>query len=71
MEKVSILVTYNVKYWVSDFICLTICGKVINTKTGKELKQFLRGNKKSVYIDSKPIDLNALKPFKKQIRCPF
>ena len=38
MEKISITYTYNVKYFVSEDICLTECGKLINVKKGIELK---------------------------------
>ena len=70
MERVSVTYTYNVKFWVSDDICLTECGKLINVKKGIELKQFLRGNKKAVYINGCAIFVDDLKPVER-IVCPF
>lgn len=70
MEKVTISITYDVKFWVSANHCLTTCGKVINVQKGVELKQFLRGKYKAVYIDGIACFINELKPIEK-IRCPF
>ena len=69
MEKVTISHTYDVKYWLNNDVCLTICNKVINTKLGKELKPILRGSKKSYFINGKFI--SDLKPIKRDIQCPF
>ena len=70
MEKISVTYTYNVKYFVSDEICLTECGKVINVKKGIELKQFLRGKHKAVYINGYAVFVEDLKPVER-IACPF
>jgi hypothetical protein len=69
MEKITISHTYNVKHWLSNDVCLTSCNKVINVKLGKELKPILRGSKKCYYISGK--FESELKPFKKDINCPF
>ena len=71
MEKISVTYTYNVKFWFTDIHCLTECGKVINSKSGKEVTQFLRGNRKSVYIDCVPVFIEDLKPIKREPECPF
>jgi hypothetical protein len=69
MEKITISVTYNVKHWLSDYVCLTVCGRVINIKLGKEIKPILRGSKKCYFINRKfTSDLN---PIKRDIKCPF
>lgn len=70
MEKVTISKTYDVKYWISDNICLTKCNRVINVKKGIELKQFLRGSKKAVYINGVVNLIENLKPHER-IFCPF
>lgn len=69
METVTISITYNVKYWLNEYVCLTTCNKVINTRTGKELKPVLRGSKKCYFINGKFTD--NLKPIKREIQCPF
>jgi hypothetical protein len=70
MKKVTISTTYNVKYFVSDDICLTECGKYINVKKGIELKTFLRGNKKAIYVNGVAQFTEDLKPVER-IVCPF
>jgi len=69
MEKITISITYNVKHWLSNDVCLTTCNKVINVKLGKELKPTLRGAKKAYFINGKFI--SDLKPIKKEVQCPF
>lgn len=70
METITVSYTYNIKFWF-DGGCVTECGKVINTKSGKELKQFLNGSKKAVYINGKAVNIVDLKPIVKRIECPF
>ena len=70
MEKFSVTYTYDVKFWVLDDICLTECGKIINVKKGIELKQFLRGKHKAVYINGCAVFVKDLKPVER-IVCPF
>lgn len=69
MEKVIISITYNVKHWLTETVCLTTCDKVINIKAGKEIKPVLRGSKKCYYINGQFI--HELKPYKKEAKCPF
>jgi hypothetical protein len=69
MEKITISITYNVKWWLSEHVCLTVCGKVINTKLGKQLKPILRGNKKCYFINGAFI--SELIRYEKQVVCPF
>jgi len=70
METISITYTYNVKHFISEDICLTECGKYINTKRGIEIKPFLRGNKKAIYINGTACFVDDLKPVER-IVCPF
>jgi hypothetical protein len=71
METITISVTYNVKHFVTEDICLTECGKYINVKRGIEIKPFLRGNKKAVYVNGVATFTEELKPIKREIQCPF
>lgn len=71
MEKITITETYAVKFWFSETHCVTICGKIINAKHGRIVRQFLRGKKKAVYIDGKYLFVDDLKPIKREAECPF
>lgn len=71
MERVSVTYTYIVKYWINDYICLTECGKYINTKLGKEVRQFMRGSNKAIYINGIANLTKQIKPYKKEAKCPF
>lgn len=71
METITVSYAYKIHFWITDSICITECGKVINSKLGKELKQFLFGGKKSVYINRVPVNIDNFKPYKKEINCPF
>ena len=71
METITVSYTYNIKQYETESICLTECGKVINTKTGKELKQFLNGINRAVYIEGKAVNIKDFKPYKKEVECPF
>lgn len=70
METITVSYTYNIKFRF-DGGCVTECGKVINTKSGKELKQFLNGSKKAVYINGIATNIEDIKPINKRIECPF
>ena len=70
MEIITVSYTYNIKFHFEGG-CVTECGKVINTKTGKELKQFLNGTKRAVYIEGKAVNIENLKPIEKERVCPF
>lgn len=70
MEKVTISITYNVRHFISDDICLTTCGKYINVKRGIEIKPFLRGNKKAIYVNGVATFTDDLKQVER-IVCPF
>lgn len=69
MEKVTVSYTYDVKYWINNYVCLTNCGKVINAKLGKEIKPVLRGSKKAYFIEGK--FTAELKPYTRDIIVPF
>jgi hypothetical protein len=71
METITISNNYNITYWVTDNICKTNCGKFINAKLGKEVKQFLNGSKKAIYINRIAVNIEDLKPIKKEVVCPF
>lgn len=71
MEKITITVSYNITFWINEYICMTECGKIINSKLGKEVKQFLNGNKKAIYLNRIPVNIEDLKPYTKEIKCPF
>jgi len=71
METITVSYTYKITFWINDYICVTECGKVINSKLGKEVKQFLNGNKKAIYLNRIPVNIEDLKPYKKEIICPF
>lgn len=71
MQTVTISNTYNIKYWVNENICLTECGKYINAKKGIELQKIPIGLKVGIYVNGKATKLEDLKPFKKDIQCPF
>lgn len=71
MKTISITVTYNVKYFISENICFTECGKYINVKKRIELRQYLRGGKKAIYINGKSFNTENLRPYEKRIICPF
>lgn len=70
MKTITVSYTYKIKF-MFDSGCVTECGKVINTKSGKELKQFLNGSKRAVYIGGKATNIEDLKPITKEIECPF
>lgn len=70
METITVSYTYNIKFHFEGG-CITECGKVINTKSGKELKQFLNGIKKAVYIKGKAVNIEDLKPIENEVKCPF
>lgn len=70
MKTITVSYTYNIKFNFNGG-CVTECGKVINTLTGKELKQFLNGSKKAVYIKGKAVNIEDLTPLINEIICPF
>ncbi len=70
METITVSYTYNIKFYIEGG-CVTECGKVINMKSGKELKQFLNGTKRAVYIGGKATNIEDLKPINKEVECPF
>lgn len=70
MEKVSISISYNVKCWINDYLCLTECGKIVNTNKGVLVKQFLRGSKPAFYLNGIATKIEEIKPYEKN-KCPF
>lgn len=70
MDKVTVSITYDVKFYFHDHYCITTCDKVVNTKSGKIISQFMRGSKKAFYCDGKICFVDDLKPIQKII-CPF
>jgi hypothetical protein len=70
MKTITISITYDVNFWVSDTHCITRCGRIINVKKGVGIKQFLRGKNKAVYIDGVIHFIDELKPIQRN-ECPF
>lgn len=71
METITVSHTYQITYWVTEDICVTKCGKYINAKKGIELQKVLNGTKTAIYINRRLVNLENLKPIKREIQCPF
>lgn len=71
METITVSHTYQITHWVTEDICVTKCGKYINAKKGIKLQKVLNGKKQAIYINRKLVNLEDLKPIKRDVQCPF
>lgn len=69
MRKITISVTYDVKWSVKDHshYIVTPCGKVINERTGKILKRIMNGGSIGYCIESKFYTLKTLRTMLEKI----
>jgi hypothetical protein len=64
MQRITITYTYILKWQVSDApeYCFSACGRLFNTKRGKEVKKVMQGRAAGYNIRGKFISLSALRP---------
>lgn len=70
----NIQVTYKAKWMLKDNpkYVWTECKKLINTKTGFEIKKTIKGNQAGYYIDRRFTPLKSLEvELIKENNCPF